>query len=280
MHIQRLISSHIKRGLYNNVNLCTVRRLCFQSHLEFLPSTNYFLNYKSKNVSIVYKKASIQIPSIALNFPVRGYAKGKDKKKSDKGKKHVSVDESALAELVDIGTLRSHLQKTVDVMKDEYIKQLSLRSTTGSFENLKIKFDGSEYTLQDLAQIVRKNPKTIVVNLSSFPTAIPPVLEAIQKSGMNLNPQQDGTTLFIPVPKITKEHREALSKNAKSLFIKCRDSLKDVQTKFIKGLKGKDHVSKDDVFSAQQQITTLCNFYVAEAEKIMETKQKELLGKD
>ena len=27
------------------------------------------------------------------------------------------------------------------------------------------------------------------------------VKSAIEKSGMNLNPQQDGTTLFVPVPK-------------------------------------------------------------------------------
>jgi ribosome recycling factor len=36
--------------------------------------------------------------------------------------------------------------------------------------------------------------------MSSFPQAIPNVLQAIQVSGMNLNPQQDGTTIFIPVP--------------------------------------------------------------------------------
>lgn len=66
---------------------------------------------------------------------------------------------------------------------------------------LPINFDGTEHTLQELAQIVRKNPKTIVVTMSVFPQAIPSVLKAIDKSGMNLNPQQDGTTLYIPIPK-------------------------------------------------------------------------------
>ena len=61
--------------------------------------------------------------------------------------------------------------------------------------------EGKEYELQELAQIVRKNPKTIVINMSIFPQAIPAALQAIQKSGLNLNPQQDGTTLFIPIPK-------------------------------------------------------------------------------
>lgn len=71
----------------------------------------------------------------------------------------------------------------------------------GSLEMISVNFDGNEHTLQELAQIVRKNPKTIVVNMSVFPQAIPSVLKAIEKSGMNLNPQQDGTTLYIPIPK-------------------------------------------------------------------------------
>jgi len=72
---------------------------------------------------------------------------------------------------------------------------------TGSIETLSVSLDGKEYELQELAQIIRKNPKTIVINMASFPQAIPSAIQAINKSGMNLNPQQDGTTLFVPIPK-------------------------------------------------------------------------------
>lgn len=64
-----------------------------------------------------------------------------------------------------------------------------------------VNVDGTDHTLQELAQIVRKNPKTVVVNMAVFPQAIPDVVKAISSSGMNLNPQQEGTTLYIPVPK-------------------------------------------------------------------------------
>lgn len=93
------------------------------------------------------------------------------------------------------------MQKSVDSLKDDFIKNLSLRSTTGSIDALQVNLDGNEYTLQELAQIVRKNPNTVILNLATFPQAIPAVIKALSKSGMNLNPQQDGTTLFIPIPK-------------------------------------------------------------------------------
>jgi ribosome recycling factor len=53
---------------------------------------------------------------------------------------------------------------------------------------------------------------------------------------------------------VTKEHREGLAKNAKALFIKCRDSVKDVQNKYIKSVKKVDGVSEDDIHGAQQQV--------------------------
>jgi ribosome recycling factor len=72
---------------------------------------------------------------------------------------------------------------------------------TGSIETLPVSLDGKEYELQEIAQIIRTYPTTIVINMASFPQAIQSAIQAINKSGMNLNPQQDGTTLFIPIPK-------------------------------------------------------------------------------
>uniref|UniRef100_A0A161MHB4 Ribosome-recycling factor, mitochondrial n=1 Tax=Triatoma infestans TaxID=30076 RepID=A0A161MHB4_TRIIF len=99
--------------------------------------------------------------------------------------------------------------------------------------------DGKKYPLIELGQIVRKNPKVITINMVAFPQALPATLKALSESGMNLNPQQEGTTLYVPVPKVTREHRENLSKNAKAHFIKCRDGIRDVQNKFLKTIKSK-----------------------------------------
>ncbi|XP_062550187.1 ribosome-recycling factor, mitochondrial [Armigeres subalbatus] len=202
----------------------------------------------------------------------------KDRKKENKGAAKVHINEEQLAEVIDIETLRSQMEKTLGTMKEDYIKNLSLRSATGAIETLKVTFEGKEYQLQELAQVVRKNPKTVVVNLVSFPQTIPAVLQAIQKSGMNLNPQQDGTTLFVPVPKVTREHREGLAKNAKSLFIKCRDSIKDAQNQTIKKVKKQANISEDVNFQVQAQVTAIANGYIKEAEKMLEIKQGELLG--
>ncbi|XP_030756230.1 ribosome-recycling factor, mitochondrial [Sitophilus oryzae] len=223
---------------------------------------NYSENY-GKNVNTI------------VSF--RSYAKGKDRKK-EKGKSKVEINENQIGELVNVNDLKSQMEKAIIQLEDDFVKHLSLRSTTGAIESIPVTYDGKEHTLQELAQIIRKNPKTIVVNFSSFPQVIPDALKAISKSGMNLNPQQDGTTLFIPIPKVTKEHREQLSKNAKQLFVKSKDNIRVVQQKYIKQLKRKDKVSEDLIRSVEQQIIAIGDHFITEAENLLNRKQNELLG--
>nr|SVE75394.1 EOG090X0DUK [Daphnia dolichocephala] len=212
----------------------------------------------------------------ATASPVIGFEDYSEEKKGP-----VPVNESEVGELVSVSRLKEDLQKGLDQLKSDYVKHLSLRSATGSIENLPIEFEGETYILQEIAQIGRKGPHLLVVNLSSFPTAVKDVLKAIHDSGMGLNPQQDGTTIFITVPKVTKEYRESLAKNAKTLFQKFKDHSRDIQNKYIREVKKKEkEVSSDLAHSVQQQIHTMSELCVAEGEKVMVAKQNELLGKD
>lgn len=219
---------------------------------------------------------------IRLDFNVasRNYSHSRDKKKDHKGKHapKVEINEHQLATAVNVEQLKNQMEKALSVMKDEFVKNLSLRSSTGAIETLKVNAEGKEYELQELGQIIRKNPKTIVINLIGFPQLIPQVLQTLAKSGMNLNPQQEGTTIFVPVPRITKEHRENLAKNAKTLFIKCRDSIKDVQNSYIKKVKNQTSISIDLNHQIQNQIIAMGDGFINEAEKLLHIKQNELMA--
>lgn len=242
-------------------------------YLTRIKDINFVKTVKFNNLGYVPE-------TVSLNF-TRNYAKGKDKKKEKSSSKKpvkIEINEEQLKNIINIDSMNKQMQKSLDTMRDEFIKNLSLRSTTGSIEALKVKIDGKEHELQELAQITRKNPKTIIVNMIAFPQTIPTVLQAIQKSGMNLNPQQDGTTLFIPVPKLTKEHRENLAKSAKTLFIKCRDSIKDTQNTIIKKVKRQEDISIDENHQVQNQVTAIADKYIADAEKLLDAKQAELIG--
>lgn len=57
-------------------------------------------------------------------------------------------------------------------------------------------------------------------------------------------------TLF----RMTREHRENLAKNAKSLFVKAKDEVRIIQNSFMKEAKERTDLSEDLVFSATNQV--------------------------
>lgn len=61
--------------------------------------------------------------------------------------------------------------------------------------------------------------------------------------------------------RVTKEHREMLAKNAKALFIKCRDHIKEIQNKFSKTVKQKerDGLSQDMSKRITEQVKHIIN---------------------
>lgn len=199
-------------------------------------------------------------------------AGGKEKRKPQAV--HINPDE--LDGVINVDRMNMLFDKAFEDYKNQLMKHIGLRTSIGAVEELIVKFDGADYQLQEIAEISRK-PKLIVMNMSAFPQIIPDVLNTLSKSQMNLNPQQDGTMLYIPIPKVTKEYRESLAKTAKKYFVKCKEDITDVRNMHIKTLKRKDKLSEDLMFRIESYITSLSREYVDNAEKLLLTKEKELL---
>ena len=62
-------------------------------------------------------------------------------------------------------------------------------------------FDGDNFPLNELAQVARKSPTLLVINSGAFPQAVGDIVKALQGAGMGLNPQQEGTTVYVQIPK-------------------------------------------------------------------------------
>ncbi|XP_076062574.1 mitochondrial ribosome recycling factor 1 isoform X2 [Oratosquilla oratoria] len=263
---KRSLSVYTKNELSNIRNISPSIQLCTSSRgLQKRSTLNVPLMYSSEF-------------SVLMNgTQVRCYAKGKDKKGKDrKSKSHISDEE--MNEMIDVEQMHEDMANAVTQLKQDYIKHLSLRSSAGAIESIMVELEGDEYPLQEVAQVSRKSPKMLIISAVAFPQAAPSIVKAIQDSGMNLNPQQEGTTIYVPLPKITREHREGLARNAKTMFQKCKDRLRDVSNKYIKKSKNHTELSEDLVFQAQLKIRELADEHVAEAEKLMNAKQKELLN--
>jgi ribosome recycling factor len=145
-----------------------------------------------------------------------------------------------------------------------------------------VDFEGDEYPLHEIASISKKDPKRIIIDCSSFPQAAPEIVKAIQSSGMNLNPQQEGIRIYVPIPKVTKEYRERLAKGAKDSMNSTKNDLRKVFSKFNSNLGDKEleHSTgtKDQFRAVKEVLQSIFDHFAKEADTLAATKQKELMG--
>ncbi len=213
----------------------------------------------------------------------REYAKGKDKggkSKKERAKSHIPAASKDQLEMVFKYTkMIEHMEATVEHLKLDYIKHLSLRTSQGLLDEVIAETPDGQFPLIEIAQITQKNPQLVVINMATNPQYIAAVKKAIMLSGMNLNPQQDKTSLFVPIPKVTREHREQMAKNAKTLYNDTKTKLNHVEGKFLRDVKKVEKSHPEDLIrDVKAIIVQKTQEYSHLAEEFMKTKQKELLG--
>ena len=136
--------------------------------------------------------------------------------------------------------------------------------------------------MNEIASLSKKDPKKVIIDASAFPQAATNIMTAIRDSGMNLNPQQEGLTIYVPIPKVTKEFREKLAAGAKKKLTESKDSFRKVQNKYIKKVSESElsgDVSKDDARAASDAIKSITDNFMSLGDQLCANKCKDILGK-
>lgn len=204
--------------------------------------------------------------------------------KSSKGKsqKHaparVKINAALVEDIIDLKGVEHDMKTVLDNLKEDFNKSLNIRTSPSAFDHIVVTTKDGKFPLNHLGQITMKSPRLFLINMSSFPESALAVVNALKQSQMNLNPELDGALIRIPVPQVTREHRENLVKLAKQLTNKSKDSLRKIRTGAVQEVKkSKDTVSEDTIRLIEQQIQQMTEDAVAEMDKQLASKTKELL---
>ncbi|XP_054249411.1 ribosome-recycling factor, mitochondrial [Indicator indicator] len=203
------------------------------------------------------------------------------KKGKGKGQSQAKVNISAalVEDIINLEETNEDMQAVVEALKEDFSRNLSVRTSPGALDHITVVTEEGKFPLNQLGQISQKSPQLIIVNMASFPESTAAAMKAIRDSGMNLNPEADGTVIRVPVPKVTREHRESLAKLAKQSTNKSKEALRRVRSKSINQVKKfKSKVSEDTIWLLEKQIQQMADSTAAEMDKLLAAKTKELLG--
>lgn len=234
-------------------------------------------------VSSIVRRVFLTQPSYFHTFSTTSIVfKGKNTGGGQaKSSKRLLSDADLSSVTNDWTVLKNQYDKLLIELHELYSKQIQLRTSSLAFEELSVVLppNNKAHKLKELTQIIQKTPQMFMIDMTRHAQYIPNVLDAIQKSGLNVNPQQDGTTVYLPTPKVTREHREELAKNAKKLADQITVKMREAYSKAHKNIKKQEkNLSKDLVMDLDANLKQRLDGYIAQVEKIRSEKQKELLN--
>ncbi|KFQ40225.1 hypothetical protein N332_07857 [Mesitornis unicolor] len=203
------------------------------------------------------------------------------KKAKGKGQTQAKVNISAalVEDIINLEETSDDMQAVVEALKEDFSRNLSVRTSPGALDHIIVVTKDGKFPLNQLGQISQTSPQLMIVNMTDFPESTAAATKAIRQSGMNLNPEADGTIIRVPIPTVTREHRESLAKLAKQSTNKSKEALRKVRSKSINQVKKfKSKVSEDTLWLLEKQIQQMADGAAAEMDKLLAAKTKELLG--
>lgn len=171
------------------------------------------------------------------------------------------------------------MKKSLETLKHELTSIRTGKATPALLDGVRVEAYGSPMPLSQVASISAPQPRLLVVQPWDK-TLLQPVLKAIQKSDLGLNPSDDGELVKVPIPALTEDRRHDLVKKVKKLGEDARIAVRNIRREANDDLKKqeKDHlVSEDDGHRIGAEIQKLTDKYIAQVDEVLTKKEKEIL---
>jgi len=174
---------------------------------------------------------------------------------------------------------KDKMEKAVISLKQEFSRLRTGRATPALLDGVRVEYYGSLTPLNQVANVSVPDPKMIVIQPWDQ-NALTAIEKAIIKTDLGLNPQTDGKIIRVPIPSLTDERRKDLVKLVKKQGEDSKVSIRNIRRQANESIKGKEKdktISEDDSKKAQDNIQKQTDEYIAQIDKIMQTKEKEIL---
>jgi ribosome recycling factor len=182
---------------------------------------------------------------------------------------------------MDETSVRSKMQKVVDVMHGDLGSIRTGRATPALVENVMVPAYGGTQRLRimELASITAPDPTSIVISPWDK-SIIGDIKKGILEANIGMNPSVDGEILRIVMPPLTTEDREKYVKllsskleNGKVMVRQIRgDEMHDIKKKF----EAKE-ITEDQHFAEEKKLQEITDEFIKKIEEMGEKKKQELL---
>ena len=152
------------------------------------------------------------------------------------------------------------------------------RATTALLEPIKVEAYGSLMPMNQVGTVSSPDARMLIVSVWDR-GLVKSVEKAIRESGANLNPAVDGQTVRVPIPPLSDERRQELSKLAAKYAEEAKIAVRNIRRDGMDSVKKQQkdgEISEDDLKRLSEEMQELTNEYTKKIENLLEAKQKDI----
>ena len=184
-----------------------------------------------------------------------------------------------MAEDIDLDDIERRMVGAIDALKREFQGLLTGRASTALLEPITVEAYGAQMPISQVGTIGAPEPRMLTVNVWDK-GMINAVDKAIRESNLGLNPMTDGQLIRIPIPELSGERRQELTKVAAKYAEGAKIAIRNVRKDGMDGLKKAEKdgdISEDDQKLYAGEVQELTDKYVSQIDEAAKQKEAEIL---
>ena len=184
---------------------------------------------------------------------------------------------------MDLDEVMLETEEKMDAAIDHLMKEFSSmrtgRANVHLLDNVKVDYYGTETPLNQLATI--SAPEATLLTIAPFdPGSLGEIEKGIHRSGLGLNPANDGKIIRLPIPPLTEERRAEMAKLIGKMAEEAKTAVRNIRrnaNESVKALEKDKELSEDQMHDAINDVQELTDNHIKKIDEVAENKKQEIM---
>lgn len=173
---------------------------------------------------------------------------------------------------------KEEFDRAIDHLHKELQKVRTGKASTSMLDGVLVNYYGSPTPLAQVANVSLSDSRTIAIQPWEK-KIIGDIEQAIFAANLGITPQNDGELIRINIPALTEERRKEFVKQVKHHGEEAKVSIRATRHKILEVIKKeqKNGLAEDVAKRKEQDVQHQVNDYITRVDKIVESKDKEIM---
>ena len=175
--------------------------------------------------------------------------------------------------------LNYKMEKAISHLEKEFQSIRTSRANLNMVDDIFVEAYGGKTPLNQLGNISVPDSSTLSIQVWDA-SLVKNIEKSLLDSNLGINPQTNGSLIRLPIPKLSEERIEELSRIASQYAESSKVVIRNIRREFLdfkKNQKKNSVISEDELKKSSNEVQKIIDNYIDKIDILLETKKTDIL---